>query len=62
MGSLLRLYDESRQRFTKDRKAAEAVLSVGWTAPAPPADLAELAAWSVISNVLLNLDETLTKG
>ena len=30
--------------------------------PAPEgADVAELAAWTVVSNVLLNLDETLMK-
>jgi hypothetical protein len=27
-----------------------------------PKNAAELAAWTVIANVLLNLDETLTKG
>jgi hypothetical protein len=26
------------------------------------ADLAELAAWTVVANVLMNLDEFLTKG
>jgi hypothetical protein len=26
------------------------------------ADNAELAAWTVVANVLLNLDETVTKG
>ena len=30
-------------------------------APAPPANAAELAAWTMVSNVLLNLDETITK-
>jgi hypothetical protein len=25
-------------------------------------DIAELAAWTVVANVLLNLDETITKG
>ncbi len=30
--------------------------------PAPPgADVADLAAWTVVANVLLNLDETLMK-
>jgi hypothetical protein len=31
--------------------------------PAPAGvDLAELAAWTVVANVVLNLDEFLTKG
>ena len=30
--------------------------------PSGEADLAELAAWTVVANVLLNLDEMITKG
>ena len=30
--------------------------------PASGTDTAELAAWTVVANVLLNLDETITKG
>ena len=30
--------------------------------PAKDLDAAELAAWTVVANVLLNLDETITKG
>jgi hypothetical protein len=29
--------------------------------PAPAGEAAELAAWTMVANVLLNLDETLTK-
>jgi mono/diheme cytochrome c family protein len=59
---LLKLYDQSLKRYSADRKAAEAIVSVGLPAPGPEADLPSLAAWTVVSNVLLNLDETLTKG
>ena len=31
-------------------------------APPKGSDVADLAAWTVVSNVLLNLDEVLTKG
>ncbi len=36
-------------------------LSSGKSKPTNRDDVAELAAWTVVSNVLLNLDETLTK-
>ena len=42
--------------------AAEALIKVGESARAPGLDPAELAAWTAIGNVLLNLDETITKG
>jgi hypothetical protein len=59
---LLRLYQSSLSKFTNDAAAAKAMASVGLPEPAEGSNLAERAAWAVISNVLLNLDETLTKG
>ena len=54
---LLRLYRENLEKYRKDAVAARAL------AKAPKdLDAAELAAWTVIANVLLNLDETITKG
>jgi hypothetical protein len=59
---LLAIYEEQRARFEKDPAAAEKLLKVG-ESPAPPAmSPAELAAWTAVANVLLNLDETITKG
>ena len=60
-----RLLDFVRQQersFRADPKAAAALIQVG-SAPRP-SDLKEtrLAAWMTLANVLLNLDETLTKG
>lgn len=59
MRPLLRLYEECVERFTGDQASAKAIVNVA--ASADPPRLAERAAWAVISNVLLNLDETLTK-
>jgi hypothetical protein len=42
--------------------AAKALISGGSIAPDPKLDPAELAAWTMIGNVLLNLDEVVTKG
>jgi len=44
----------------KELQKLEAVPLVA--ADAKGADAAELAAWSVVANVLLNMDETITKG
>jgi hypothetical protein len=54
---LLNLYRDNLEKYKKDPAAAKALANA-------PKDLdpAELAAWTVIANVLLNLDETITKG
>ena len=48
----------------KTALAAGAKLAAIDRADAPPAgiDLGQWAAWTAIGNVLLNLDETITKG
>ena len=59
--TLLRLLSAERIRFQQDRAAAEALLSVGeWPVPAE-LNRSELAAWTVLANVLLNLDEALSR-
>ncbi|MBI3414860.1 MAG: PSD1 domain-containing protein [Verrucomicrobia bacterium] len=59
---LLKLYRENLKKFANDTKAAKAMATPGLPEPDAKANLPELAAWTVIANVLLNLDETLTKG
>ena len=50
-----------RNRFAADQAAARQMATPA-SGPAPAdAELTELAAWTVLSNVLLNLDETLTR-
>jgi hypothetical protein len=61
LGQLLALYRDTLARYRKDPAAARALAAGGLGLP-PGADAAELAAWTVVANVLLNLDETLTKG
>ena len=59
---LLGLYRRQLDHFRADPKAAEALIRVGESARPAGLDPAELAAWTAIGNVLLNLDETITKG
>jgi len=58
---LVRLFEHARERYRKDPSAALAMATrpIG-TLPAG-ASAPELAAWTVVSNVILNLDEILVK-
>ncbi len=58
---LQHLLETQRAAFQADPAAARAFLAVG-DFQAPDLDPVELAAWSTVANLLLNLDETLTKG
>ena len=52
----------NRQIEVNSLKAAESLLKVG-LAPLPPAaDQAELAAWTSVARVILNLHETITRS
>jgi hypothetical protein len=57
LSSLLAFHAQERARFAKDAEAARRVLAE----PAANGDGADRAAWTMVANVLLNLDETLTK-
>jgi hypothetical protein len=50
------------RQFAEDREAANRLIHVGASRPPVDVDIAELAAWTVVGNTLLNLDETITKG
>jgi hypothetical protein len=60
---LVALYDAEIKRFRNDPQAA-ANLSDAVPASSPPegTSAAELAAWTTVANVLLNLDGVLTRG
>jgi hypothetical protein len=59
--TLSSLYNKHLQDYQKDPTAAEALLKVG-AMPAPEAqDKAQLAAWTHVARVLLNLHETITR-
>jgi hypothetical protein len=58
---LLALYAKSRERFARDGAQATLVATKPLGALPPGADVADVAAWTVIGNVLLNLDEFLMK-
>ena len=62
VAALVALYQTERDHYANDRPAAVA-LATEPLGPLPAgSDPAEMAAWTTIANVLLNLDGVLTKG
>jgi hypothetical protein len=58
---LITLHDDALSVYKQDAKKA-AEMATNPIGPVPPgADVAELAAWTTVAGVLLNLDETLMK-
>lgn len=61
LASLLRAFEDYAQTYRADPDAAAALLAVGESARDANLDPAELAAYAASANVLLNLDETMTR-
>ena len=59
---LTKLFDSELARYISDPAAAEKMAASELGKPAGDTNMAELAAWTVVANVLLNLDEAITKG
>jgi hypothetical protein len=61
LNTLKRLYEQQRNAYRADPASAEALLKTG-NAPLPATlDKADLAAWTHVARVLLNLHETITR-
>jgi hypothetical protein len=58
---LVQLYRETYDRLQSSPQAAMQLASEPIGSPPESADVAAVAAWSVVANVLLNLDETIAK-
>jgi hypothetical protein len=59
---LLEVLNQQLADYRKNTEAAEKLLTVGAFKAKAELDRAELAAWTMIGNTLLNLDETITKN
>jgi hypothetical protein len=57
-----KLLNKHRAQYTADNKAAEAVLAVGISPKPTNGEPAELAAWTSVARVLMNLNETITRN
>ena len=61
LGSLIALYEKSLKRFQAEPAKAQDVATKPLGALPKGFDAAELAAWTMVGNVMLNLDEMLMK-
>jgi len=59
---LLALYEQQFQSFESDPQSAAELVNQGSADHLNQVDDRKLAAWMMVANALLNLDETLTKG
>src|SRR5205085_2595074 len=59
---LKRVYESRLAKYQKDPEAALKLLKVGESPRDEKLPAAELAAWASVASVMLNLDETVTRG
>lgn len=59
---LKKVYEFQQARFTKEKTAADKLLRVGEAVRNEKLDVIELAAWAMVANTILNLDEVLTRN
>jgi len=59
---LLRVYKAQLAEYEANEQAARELVSVGDSAIDDSLDVKHLAAWTMVANLILNLDETITKG
>ncbi len=59
---LLALYGDNLARYSRDVAAAKKLIAVGESKPDAALNPSELAAWTMVANLVLNLDEVVTKG
>ncbi|MEZ5979472.1 MAG: DUF1553 domain-containing protein [Planctomycetota bacterium] len=59
LGVLLRILADQREVYSEDEKAAEKLVEVGSSPRDETLDVRELAAWTGVGTVLLNLDATI---
>lgn len=62
LDDLLAGLEQDLAKYAADPAAAQALTQIGETPPNQTLDVSELAAWTVTANLLLNLDEVVTKN
>jgi hypothetical protein len=55
-------YQDLLATYSKDVASAKKLIVVGETKPDAALDPSELAAWTMVANLILNLDEVINKG
>ena len=60
--SLTNLFEEYLSMFTSDSESATRLLAAGESPRNEQLNVSELAAWTMVTHLLLNLSEAVTKG
>ena len=55
-------YRDHLKRYQTDPKAAAALIQTGQKKPDEKLDPAQLAAWTMVANLILNMDEVINKN
>ena len=55
------MYRDLRTAYDRDAEAAKKLAAVGETKPDATLNAGELAAWTMVANLVLNLDEVVSK-
>ena len=58
---LRRAWVQQTERFQSTADQVEPLLAIGEAAVDPQLDLPQLAAWTLLASIVLNLDETVTR-
>jgi hypothetical protein len=62
LAELLATYGDHLATYSRDVEGAKKLIAVGESKPDAKLDPSELAAWTMVANLVLNLDEVITKG
>ncbi|HXG08965.1 MAG TPA: DUF1553 domain-containing protein, partial [Gemmataceae bacterium] len=62
LAELAAAYRDHLATYTRDVEAAKKLIALGESKPDPSLDPSELAAWTMVANLVLNLDEVINKG
>jgi mono/diheme cytochrome c family protein len=62
LNELQAVLNELLAKYTRDPDAARKLIAIGESKPDPKLNPSELAAWTMVANLILNLDEVLSKG
>ena len=55
------MYEHQHKKYSQEPEAAKKLIAQGQAPRLTELDTTELAAWTACANVLLNLDETITR-
>jgi hypothetical protein len=62
VAELTAVYQDHLATYTRDVEAAKKLIAVGESKPDAKLNPSELAAWTMVANLVLNLDEVINKG